>query len=516
MRRPSFKYIAVLLSCALALVLALQVLWLAKLAKSAQAEHTRAFKEALNNTSDELQRLENLNLIKKDLPDATKNKTTIRKTISSKNHRIQKDTAYTSIRISSDGPQQQTVMVSKVEKHAPSGQGQAYASVMVSSSVTKVSAGTRPMDAKVQNIDTLLKVMVMDFERKDINPRERLRPYQLAPVLRRELRQKGLDTLCEYAVFKTSDTIMPLLFSNGYRKNVPHYEATLFRQDVFREKSFLAAYPLNPNAYVWKDLRGALILSGCFSLIIMGLFIFTFRAILTQEKLARIRNDFINNMSHEFKTPIATINLASDTLKNEVIRRDQAQSGYYIDVIKEENKKLRHHLDRILELAVMEKQGMEMQPVKTDLVGLVHEVIDDFKLILQQAGGRISVSPGYSHIFAEADPFYLKHAVHNIIDNAIKYCSKSPEIAISIAQNGPLAVITVQDNGIGMSSETRALAFEKFYRAHTGNIHAVKGFGLGLNYTQHIIRQHKGRISLQSEPGKGTTITIELPAYGNS
>lgn len=514
MRRQSFKYIALLLSCTLVLVLALQVVWLMKLVDSAKAEHARAFKEALGSTSDELQRLENLNLIKKDLSVREKPQKVIPKNLSSKSHAIAKDTAYTSIRVSPDG--RQTVTVSKLEKHQRSGKSQAYSSVIVSSSVTKVSTGGDPIDTKVQNIDTLIKVMVMDFERKDINPRERLKTYQLAPVLRRELRQKGLDTLCEYAVFMASDTIRPLMFSNGYRNNVPQYKAALFRQDVFREKSYLTAYPLDANTYVWKGLRSALILSGCFSLIIIGLFIFTFRAILTQEKLARIRNDFINNMSHEFKTPIATINLASDTLKNGVVRNDQAQSDYYIDIIKEENKKLRQHLDRILELSVIEKQGMAMQPVKTDLAGLVREAIGDFKLILDHSGGHIHLSSDDSSVFVNADAFYLKHAIHNLIDNAVKYCSKAPEIAIHVAQSDTSATVRIQDNGIGMSSETRALAFEKFYRAHTGNIHAVKGFGLGLSYTQHIVMQHKGRISLQSEPGKGTTITIELPAYGNS
>lgn len=514
MRRQSFKYIALLLSCTLVLVLALQAIWMMKLIGSAKAEHTRAFREALSNTSDELQRLENLSLIKKDAQLQGKNKKVIRKTLSTKSRAVKKDTAYTSIRVSPDG--QQTVMISKVEKHQPSGKSQAYASVMVSSSVTKISTGSDPIDNKVQNIDTLIKVMVMDFERKDISPRERLKTYQLAPVLRRELRQKGLDTLCEYAVFMASDTIMPLMFSNGYQKNVPQYKAALFRQDVFREKSFLTAYPLDANTYVWKGLRSALILSGCFSLIIIGLFIFTFRAILTQEKLARIKNDFINNMSHEFKTPIATISLASDTLKNDLVRSDKAQSDYYLDIIKEENKKLRKHLDRILELSVVEKQGITMQLVKTDLVALVREAIGDFKLILEHTDGHINLTSGYSSLLVNADAFYLKHAIHNLIDNAVKYCSKTPEIKIYVEQSGPSAMVRIQDNGIGMSSETRALAFEKFYRAHTGNIHAVKGFGLGLSYTQHIVVQHKGRISLQSEPGKGTTITIELPAYGNT
>jgi len=557
MNGRQFKYIAVLLVCTLCCVVVLQLLWLNKLVHNSKLQQARMFTEALNSTSEELQRTENLSLLSHKMaipvprqevvlgaaPKKTKTKTkkgfsfTISSSTSTSSPEDEAATVNTidisSIATSainqalkeaeeelvqidtmfSDGRQSVSIRRLKHPKtKGPGAKNEEFTKISITADGEDGNPEER-IQKKVLAFDTLIKTMVIDYEQKNVPLEKRVNRYTLQLALNKELLARGLDTTYEYGVFRSTRDSKPMLASGHFDTSGTHFTTELFRQDVFREKSLLMAYPADGNAYIWKDLRQVVILSSVFTLLIFGLFIVTFRAILAQKKLAQIKNDFINNMSHEFKTPIATINLAGDALRNAGVRADASQANYYIGVIKDENQKLRQHLDRILDLSLMEKQGLVMRPVDQNLVTLVQECLRDFELILKNANGRVNLV-GEHLLFATLDTYYFKHAISNILDNAIKYCSLQPDIMIRITFDGTEASIRISDNGIGMSKEAQALAFEKFYRAHTGDVHNVKGFGLGLNYAKQIVEMHKGSIALESAPGKGTTVTIKLPAHG--
>ncbi|MCO5234687.1 MAG: HAMP domain-containing histidine kinase [Chitinophagaceae bacterium] len=254
--------------------------------------------------------------------------------------------------------------------------------------------------------------------------------------------------------------------------------------------------------------------SVLFTLIIFTAFFITVHTMLRQKKLSEIKSDFINNMTHEFKTPLATISLAVDALKNEKVWQSREKADYFSSVIKEENKRMNKQVEAILQAALLDKQELQlnMKPQR------VHEVItgvtDNFKLQMEDRNGRAELHLDATDDLIEADEVHFTNLLSNLIDNAVKY-SKDTGLLITICtQNtGNTLRIKIEDNGIGMNKETVNRIFEKFYRAHTGNVHNVKGFGLGLSYVKAMVEAQKGKIKVESAPGRGTTFTLEFPLF---
>jgi len=234
---------------------------------------------------------------------------------------------------------------------------------------------------------------------------------------------------------------------------------------------------------------------------------------LKQKKISEIKNDFINNMTHEFKTPLATISLAVDALRNEKVINDKEKMGYFSTIIKEENKRMNRQVETILKAALLDKQEVQLllRPVHAHEV--IKDVVDNFALQLEERSGKAELLLKAENDFIEADEVHFSNLINNLIDNAIKYSKEDQPLMICITTSSTSKhfVIVIEDNGIGMNKETVKRVFEKFYRAHTGNIHNVKGFGLGLSYVKTMVEAHGGDIKVDSVLGKGSTFTIELP-----
>jgi len=264
---------------------------------------------------------------------------------------------------------------------------------------------------------------------------------------------------------------------------------------------------------VYQSLRLPIISAIIFTLIIITAFYLTVGTILRQKKLSEIKNDFINNMTHEFKTPLATISLAVDALRNEKVVNDRDKMSYFSTIIKEENKRMNRQVETILKAALLDKQEVQLllRPVHTHEI--VREVVENFALQLQEKNGKAELLLNADNDFIDADEVHFSNLINNLIDNAIKYSKEDqpPEIRITTQSTAKTIVIIIEDNGIGMNKETTKRVFEKFYRAHTGNIHNVKGFGLGLSYVKTMVEAHGGDIKVDSVLGKGSTFTIELP-----
>ena len=218
-------------------------------------------------------------------------------------------------------------------------------------------------------------------------------------------------------------------------------------------------------------------------------------------------------MTHEFKTPLATISLAVDALRNEKVISDKEKMNYFSAIIKEENKRMNRQVETILKAALMDKQEVQLLLRPVHAHHIIKEVVENFTLQLEEKNGKAELMLNAESDFIDADEVHFANLINNLIDNAIKYSKEDqpPVIKINTSSTEKSLVMVIEDNGIGMNRETVKRVFEKFYRAHTGNLHNVKGFGLGLSYVKTMVEAHGGEIKVDSVLGRGSTFTIELP-----
>ena len=267
----------------------------------------------------------------------------------------------------------------------------------------------------------------------------------------------------------------------------------------------------NVRFYLLQTLRWVIVGAVLFILIVFTAFFITLRSLLVQRKLNEIKRDFINNMTHELKTPLATISLAVDALKTNKVQGDPGAVSYFSNIIKEENVRMNKHVEVILQAAHLEKKEYDLNLQPVDVHDLIFGVLDSFKLQLEAKPASVETILEADPSVIQADEEYLLHVFSNLIDNAIKYSKDTIDITIKTSVIGNKLQITFQDKGIGMDATTSKNIFEKFYRAHSGNIHNVKGFGLGMSYVKWVMDIHKGSIKVDSVIDKGTTITLLLP-----
>lgn len=301
-----------------------------------------------------------------------------------------------------------------------------------------------------------------------------------------------------------------------------------FRRDMF-ESGYPATLTLDgsyglvlfieePKNYISQRTAWMFGASALFTIIIIAAFALTIRTMFNQKKIAEIKSDFINNMTHEFKTPLATISLASDALSMDKVRNNPELLDYYSGIIKSENKRMNKQVEKILQAAQIDKDDLKLNLQPTNVHDVIEKMAESFAIQVQQKNGDLStnLAAGQTHILA--DEVHFSNIIYNLMDNAVKYSGEREHLKIDVSthNNKQNIIIKIKDNGIGMSKETQMHIFEKFYRAHTGNLHNIKGFGLGLSYVKAIVESHKGRIKVDSAVGKGSTFTIELPIASNT
>jgi two-component system, OmpR family, phosphate regulon sensor histidine kinase PhoR len=276
------------------------------------------------------------------------------------------------------------------------------------------------------------------------------------------------------------------------------------------EETILVVLP-NIRHIVFTQLRWMIAGSVLFTLILCAAFYVTLSSLLRQKKLSEIKNDFINNMTHEFKTPLATISLAVDALRNEKVISDREKLKYFSGIIKEENKRMNKQVETILQAAISDRQEITLNKKPIHVHEVIHKVLDNFNLQLEDKTGRADLSLQARKDLIMADEVHFTNLISNLVDNAVKYSNDNLLIKVATSVSGKNICIKIEDNGIGMSKETQKRIFEKFYRAHMGNIHNVKGFGLGLSYVKTMVDAHDGKIKVESTLGRGTIFTIEIP-----
>lgn len=299
--------------------------------------------------------------------------------------------------------------------------------------------------------------------------------------------------------------------SDTSEANLSAFRAVLFPDDVLGRNDELIISVPRVQSQVLREMWFVLVLSLVFMAIIVSGFTYTIWLVFRQKKLAEMKNDFINNMTHEFKTPIATIAIATAAIRNPKIHSDGEKLEYYNGVIEEENQRMLRQVDKVLQMARIEKGELQLDRKPVNLVSVLQEAVNAFKLKIHEAEGVIEFKCEAASISMNADAFHLGHVFANLIDNAIKYSPGKPRIRISVKTDKQSVLISIEDQGMGMTTEVKKRIFNTFYRAQAGDLHSVKGFGLGLSYVKAIIEAHGGTIDVESEPGKGSCFNVYLP-----
>ena len=366
---------------------------------------------------------------------------------------------------------------------------------------------------KVGGISAMEKAMFDDVYRVYANRvpiHERVSREEIELLLDQELRNRNLEIDYEYGVY--SRGLPTKVKSRKFRFDRENfYRAPLFRDSEGNtDFALLISFP-RKKKFLLRSVMGMAVLSLLFTLIIMIAYASAIYQLIRQKQISEIKSDFINNMTHEFKTPIATINLAVEAIRNPKIMGDQEKVGRYLGMIRDENKRMHAQVENVLRISKLEKNQLDISKERVDAHDIIKKAIAHVELIVQDRGGYIQ-----THLDAErsevlANETHFGNVIVNILDNAVKYSPDSPKIEVHTEVAKNFLIIRIQDQGAGMSKVVLKRIFEKFYREHTGDIHNVKGHGLGLAYVKKIVEDHQGEVYAESEKGKGSTFFVKLP-----
>ncbi len=343
-------------------------------------------------------------------------------------------------------------------------------------------------------------------------------PKIIDSLIRTNLKKNGIKTAFEFGIYDPFTNTMLLQKTGKYPNELLtesfSYDLASTPGDIYPHQKFLIYFP-NEQQVVVKQIWQLLSVSILLFLIIIVSFYFSIQTILKQKKLSEMKNDLINNMTHEFKTPISTIALACEALRDKDVKKSDDMYNSYISVIDEENKRLGRMAEQILQQAVIEKGILRLNKDYIDIHELIREAVNRKQLEVQSKNGKIEMELNATDTTVHGDVTHLSNVLINLLDNAIKYTLENPEIRINTVNQKNSILIRVTDNGIGISKSKQKKIFEKLYRIHSGDVHDFKGFGLGLNYVKAIVEMHNGSIFVDSEPKKGSTFTVKLPIEKN-
>lgn len=356
-------------------------------------------------------------------------------------------------------------------------------------------------------IDRIMERMISP----DAPIEKRVNPDQLNQIIRRQFLNSGIDLDYEFAILRGNMDLAYRSSDYDYDDEMEYFLTALFPNDFFSRTGYLSLYFPRKTSFLLKSLGFMGISSIILTLVIILSFSLTIFIIFRQKRLSEIKNDFVSNMTHELKTPISTISLASQMLNDKSIPTESKNYDNISRIIKDESSRLGYQVEKVLQMAIFDQGRIKLKKKKTDVNELIHNVITNFTLQIEDKNGVIEENYGADNPVIHVDNVHFTNMISNLVDNAIKYSGEQPLISISTMNRNEKLIIRVKDNGIGIRKEDQRRIFEKFYRVPTGNIHNVKGFGLGLSYVKKIAEEHHGTVSLKSEPGIGTEFAISLP-----
>ncbi|WKS95484.1 sensor histidine kinase [Riemerella columbina] len=354
-----------------------------------------------------------------------------------------------------------------------------------------------------------------DFAKLNANNipiQQRVNGKVIDSVVKKALEENNIHTDFGYGIFDKNHKLTSVVnetYLNDKTKTT--YSYPLFRDNEDQPLYSLSLVFPNKNYSLIRTNLPMLLGTVLSLLTILFIYIISINYMLRQKKIAEIKTDFLNNMSHEFKTPLATISVATDSLANDKIATDPTKVKYYSGLIKQENLRMKKQVENVLNMSKLERNEMKLFLKETNLRELITNIANSVRLIVNERGGTLTEDFQAERYWVKVDEFHLSNTLINLLDNANKYSPEAPQIKITTRNEGNYYVIAISDQGMGMEPQNKQKIFEKFFREETGNIHNVKGQGLGLSYVKKIVELHKGSISVESQKGVGSTFIIKLP-----
>ena len=385
----------------------------------------------------------------------------------------------------------------------------------ITTKITPGIDGSKSVQSKTETFKRLKDYEQNQFENayKNILSKtpihKRVTGDKIERLVSRELKKRELSANFEYAIY--SNDLATKIHSKNFKLDpVSTYGVPLFVNDDIKTSFQLYVNFTDKKKFVLSSIFGMALLSLSFTAIILFTYVSALRQLQKQRQISQIKTDFINNMTHEFKTPIATINLALDALKNPKVADNKEFIARYHKMIREENRRMHTQVENVLRISKLEKNELDLEKDEVNLEYVIEDAITHVSLIVEDKGGYINTHFNAENTMVYGSEIHLTNIIVNVIDNGIKYTEGTPEIDIYTENEGNYFVLKIQDKGIGMSKVVQNKIFEKFYREQMGNIHNVKGHGLGLSYVKRILDDHNAEIAVESEKGKGSTFIIKL------
>lgn len=504
MSAKPYHLIFALLLCSVLCILVLQGFWIRNFYVQKKDEFGKTTYAALEQVAAQLRERQNLR--------AASDRIVVNREVKPKTgrHIISTTTSYAQLHAANKGQPGISIVELSNIKNGLKG-------ISITDSVVKVRSGnitvvTKSRSAAVsehnQEVDALVDKMLSELRVMDAGERN---ADTLRHLIRRVFQNKGFFLPFEFALEKIDSAKTEVLArSPGFDDQARFFMTDLSMGHVFSNHQYLLVQFPGENDFVFAAMKNTLLLSLVFSLLIIGVFYYTIRLILRQKKLSEVKADFVNNLTHELKTPIATISLAVDSIGNPQVKNNEALFKNYTRILKEENKKLNDHVERVLQLALLDKGGLKLYKKPVNLVSLIEAAIQGFQLQIEEQKADVRFVPPASELVVKADAFHLQTVFSNLLDNALKYARGEARVTVTLHQLPGEVQVKFRDNGIGIDAQLQEKVFERFYRVQGGDLHDVKGFGLGLSYARSVVEAHGGRLVLHSQKGKGSEFIIQL------
>lgn len=389
---------------------------------------------------------------------------------------------------------------------------------ILSSSVSSSYASDTLLTNQLKKKATLVNDLVNELALISINKnkREDISYEKIDSIFKIELVKSGIKSNYVFDILDVESNLLTFTEEGGENGEIQEtpFRISLFPNNYLLESDILLLYFPDKNSFILEHSWQILLMSFLLVCIIISLFYTSIATIYKQKKLSSVKNDFINNMTHELKTPISTISLACEALGDNNLKLDEERRGSYVHMIKDENKRLSVLVDNVLKSAVWDSTKLILNYKNVNLHDLIRKVANSFDIQIEKKNGQMKLNLQSKNAIIHADPVHFSNVIYNLLDNANKYTPVKPCIEVSTKDEQGFTIISVTDNGIGLTKDSQKRIFDKFYRVSTGNIHDVKGFGLGLSYVKRIVELHSGEISINSTKGQGTTINIKLAGDG--